>query len=80
MPALGTEAVFPVEPAHTAAGAVMVQLGRVLMGTSLLLEHWQPMLVVTVTDILAEAPAPAVQVIWVVLLPAVMVPPVMDQL
>ena len=78
MPALGTEAVFPVEEAHTAAGAVMVQLGRALMVTSWLLEHWQPLLMVM--DILAEAPDPAVQVIWVVLLPAVMVPPVMDQL
>ena len=78
MPALGTEAVFPVEPAHTAAGAVMVQLGRVLMVTSVLLEHWQPLLMVM--DILAEGPDPAVQVIWVVLLPAVIVPPVMDQL
>ena len=78
MPALGTEAVFPVEEAHTAAGAVMVQLGRELMVTSWLLEHWQPWLMVI--EILAEAPDPAVQVIWVVLLPAVMVPPVMDQL
>jgi hypothetical protein len=57
-----------------------VAVGGVLMVTSLLPEHWQPMLVVTVTDILAEAPDPAVQVIWAVLLPAVMVPPVMDQL
>jgi hypothetical protein len=67
-----------VEEAHTAAGAVMVQLGRALMVTSWLLEHWQPLSMVI--EILAEAPDPAVQVIWVVLLPAVMVPPVMDQL
>jgi hypothetical protein len=80
VPALGTEAVLPVELAHTAAGAVMVQLGRELMVTSLLPVHWQPLLLVTVIEILAEAPDPAVQVIWVVLLPAVMVPPVMDQL
>ena len=78
MPALGTEAVLPVDKAHTAAGAVMVQLGRALMVTSVLLEHWQPLSMVI--EILAEAPDPAVQVIWVVLLPAVMVPPVMDQL
>ena len=78
MPALGTEAVLPVAKAHTAAGAVMVQLGRALMVTSWLLEHWQPLSMVI--EILAEAPDPAVQVIWVVLLPAVMVPPVMDQL
>jgi hypothetical protein len=69
-----------VEEAHTAAGAVMVQLGMALMVTSWLLEHWQPLLLVTVIEILAEAPDPAVQVIWVVLLPAVMLPPVMDQL
>jgi hypothetical protein len=56
----------------------MVQLGRALMVTSWLLLHWQPLLMVM--EILAEAPDPAVQVIWVVLLPAVMVPPVMDQL
>ena len=80
MPALGTEAVLPVDKAHTAAGAVMVQLGRALMVTSWLLVHWQPLLLVTVIEILAEAPDPAVQVIWVVLLPAVIVPPVMDQL
>ena len=80
MPALGTEAVFPVEEAHTAAGAVMVQLGSELIFTSWLPEHWQPLLLVTVIEILAEGPDPAVQVIWVVLLPAVMVPPVMDQL
>ena len=71
---------MPVDKAHTAAGAVMVQLGRVLMVTSLLPLHWQPLPVVTVTEILAEAPDPAVQVIWAVLLPAVMLPPVMDQL
>ena len=69
-----------VLPSHTGELLDAVAVGRVLMVTSLLLEHWQPMLVVTVTDILAEAPAPAVQVIWAVLLPAVMVPPVMDQL
>ena len=80
MPALGTEAVFPADRAHTAAGAVMVQLGKEFMVTSWLPEHWQPLLLVTVTEILAEAPDPAVQVIWVVLLPPVMVPPVMDQL
>ena len=80
MPALGTEAVLPVEEAHTAAGAVMVQLGRLLMVTSLLLLHWLPLPSVTVIEILPEGPAPAVQVIWVVLLPAVMLPPVIDQL
>ena len=69
-----------VLPSHTGELLDAVATGGVLMVTSLLLEHWQPMLVVTVTDILAEAPDPAVQVIWVVLLPAVMVPPVMDQL
>ena len=77
---MGTEAVFPVEVAHTADGAVMVQLGKALIVTSLLLEHWQPLLSVMVTVICAEAPEPAVQVIWVVLLPEVMVPPVIDQL
>ena len=78
--AVGTEAVFPVDVAHTAAGAVMVQLGRALIVTSWLLEHWQPLPSVMLTEILAEAPDPAVQVICVVLLPAVMVPPVIDQL
>ena len=77
---MGTEAVLPVEVAHTAAGAVMVQLGSALMVTVWLLEHLQPLPSVMVTEILAEAPEPAVQVIWVVLLPEVMVPPVMDQL
>ena len=77
---MGTDAVLPVEVAHTAAGAVMVQLGRALMVTTLLLLHWQPLPSVMVTEILAEAPDPAVHVIWVVLLPAVMVPPVIDQL
>ena len=69
-----------VLPTHTGELLDAVAVGGVLMVTSWLLEHWQPMLVVTVTDILAEGPDPAVQVIWVVLLPAVMLPPVMDQL
>ena len=69
-----------VLPSHTGELLDAVAVGGVLMVTSLLPEHWQPMLVVTVTDILAEAPDPAVQVIWAVLFPAVMVPPVMDQL
>ena len=69
-----------VLPSHTGELLDAVAVGREFMVTSLLPEHWQPMLVVTVTDILAEAPDPAVQVIWAVLLPAVMVPPVMDQL
>ena len=77
---MGTEAVLPVEVAHTAAGAVMVQLGRAFMVTSWLLLHWQLLPSVIVTEILAEEPDPAVQVICVVLLPAVMVPPVIDQL
>ena len=58
----------------------MVQLGRALTVTTAVLLHWQPLPSVMVTEILAEAPEAAVQVIWVVLLPAVMVPPVMDQL
>ena len=58
----------------------MVHSGRALMVTSWLLLHWQPLPSVIVTEILAEAPDPAVQVIWVVLLPEVMVPPVIDQL
>ena len=58
----------------------MVELGRALMVTSWLLLHWQPLPSVIVTEILAEAPEPAVHVICLVLLPAVMVPPVMDQL
>ena len=78
--AVGTEAVLPVEVAQTADGAVMVQLGSALMVTSLLFEHWQPLPSVIVTEILADAPEPAVQVICLVLLPAVMVPPVMAQL
>ena len=77
---MGTEAVFPVDKAHTAAGAVMVQLGRALIVTGQLLLHWHPLPSVMVTEILAEEPDPAVQVICVVLLPAVMVPPVIDQL
>ena len=77
---MGTEAVLPVEVAQTADGAVMVQLGSALMVTSLLLEHWQPLPSVMVTEILAEAPDPAFQVIWLVLLPEVIVPPVTDQL
>ena len=58
----------------------MVQRGSGLMVTSLLLLHWQPLPSVMVMEILAEAPEPAVQVTWLVLLPAVMVPPVIDQL
>ena len=69
-----------VLPTHTGELLEAVAVGRELMVTSLLPEHWQPVLVVTVMDILAEGPEPAVQVIWAVLLPAVMVPPVMDQL
>ena len=48
MPALGTEAVFPVEEAHTAAGAVMVQLGRALTTTVVLALAVQPFASVTV--------------------------------
>ena len=77
---LGPAINIIVLPSHTGELLDAVAVGRELMVTSLLPEHWQPMLVVTVTDILAEAPDPAVQVIWAVLLPAVMVPPVMDQL
>ena len=77
---MGTEAVLSVDKAHTAAGAVMVQLGRALMVTSALLLHWQPLPSVTVTEILAEEPDPAVQVITRVLFPEVIVPPVIDQL
>ena len=69
-----------VLPSHTGELLDAVATGGVLMVTSWLLVHWQPLLLVTVIEILAEAPDPAVQVIWVVLLPAVMVPPVMDQL
>ena len=78
--AAGTEAVFPVEVAHTDEGAVMVQIGSALMVTTLLLLHWQPLPSVILTEILAAEPDPAVQVICLVLLPAVMVPPVIDQL
>ena len=58
----------------------MVELGMGLIVTTLLLLHWQPLPSVIVTEILAEAPEPAVHVICLVLLPAVMVPPVIDQL
>ena len=78
--AVGTDAVLPVDVAHTAEGAVIVQTGSALMVTTLLLLHRQPLPSVMVTEILAEEPKPAVQVICVVLLPAVIVPPVIDQL
>ena len=58
----------------------MVHRGRALMVTTLLLLHWQPLPSVIVTEILAEEPEPAVHVICLVLLPAVMVPPVIHQL
>ena len=58
----------------------MVHRGRALTVTTLLLLHWQPLPSVMVTEILAEEPDPAVQVTCVVLLPAVMMPPVIDQL
>ena len=48
MPALGTEAVFPVEEEHTAAGAVMVQLGRALTTTLAVALPVQPFASVTV--------------------------------
>ena len=80
MPALGTDAVCPVDWVHTSDGVVMVELGKALMVTTLLFEHWQPLPSVMLTEILAEEPDPAVQVICVVLLPAVTVPPVIDQL
>ena len=34
--------MFPVDVAHTAEGAVIVQLGNALIVTTLLLVHWQP--------------------------------------
>ena len=71
---------MPVEVAQTSEGAVMVQDGSGLIVTSLELEHWQPLLVVTVTLIWAGEVVPAVQVIWLVLLPEVMEPLVMLQL
>jgi hypothetical protein len=67
-------------PSHTGELEEAVATGKALMVTSWLLLHWQPLPLVTVTEILAEAPEPAVQVIWVVLFPAVMVPSVIDQL
>ena len=48
MPALGTEAVFPVDKAHTAAGAVMVQLGLALTMTLVVALPVQPFASVTV--------------------------------
>ena len=58
----------------------MAAFGRAFIVTSVLLLHWQPLPSVMVTEILAEAPDPAVHVIWRVLFPPVMVPPVMFQL
>ena len=75
---LGPPVRLIVLPSHTGELLDAVAVGRALMVTSVLLEHWQPLLMVI--EILAEAPDPAVQVIWAVLLPAVIVPPVMDQL
>ena len=53
--------MLPVEVAHTAAGTVMVQLGRALMVTSLLLLHWQPLASVIVMLMEAVPAAPADQ-------------------
>ena len=71
---------MPVELAQTSGSAVMVQVGRGLMTTSLELEHWQPLPVVTVTLIWAGDVVPAVQVIWLVVPPEVIVPLVIFQL
>ena len=71
---------MPVELAQISEGAVIGQVGRGLIVTSLLLEHWQPLPVVTVMVIWAGDVVPAVQVIWLVLLPEVMEPLVMLQL
>ena len=71
---------MPEEVAQTSGSAVMVQDGSGLMVTSLELEHWHPLLVVTVTLMWAGEVVPAVQVIWLVLLPEVMEPLVMLQL
>ena len=59
---------------------LMLQLGFGFIVTSTLLLHWHPSALITVMLMVTVGPDPAVQVICVVLLPAVMVPPVIDQL
>ena len=63
MPALGTEAVLPVELAQTAEGAVIVQLGRAWTVTLTLLESVQLWASVTVTLMVAVPGLRASQVI-----------------
>ena len=65
MPALGTEAVLPVEPEHTELGAVMAAVGLMVMVLELVLE--QPAMLVTV--------APRVTVLLVPALKLMLEPP-----
>jgi len=76
---MGTDAVFPVELAHTAADAVIVASGRGLIATVLLLLEVQPALDVTVTFKLREAPVPAINVTLEPVVLVVIVPPVIVQ-
>lgn len=79
MPALGTENLYPVTPAHMVAGVVITQLGREPTVTATEFEHEQPLELVTVTEIVAVPADPAVQVISFALTPAVIEPLLADQ-
>jgi len=76
---VGTDAVFPVELAHTAVGAVIVASGSGLIATVLLLLEAQPALDVTVTFKFSEAPVPAVNETLGPVVLVVIVPPVIVQ-
>lgn len=79
-PALGTEAELFLEPFRTLAAAVMVAEGSARMATFALPLAVQPAAVETVTEMVAEPPVPADQVIDGVPAPEVIVPPVTVQL
>ena len=69
-----------MDEAQTDAGAVMVQLGKPLMVTSVFPLHWHPFPSVTMTVTCAGELVPAVHVICLVLFPPVIVPFVTFQL
>jgi hypothetical protein len=73
-PASGTDAEFPVELAHAAVGVVIVALGDGLIVTVAFEDAEQPLLLVTVIARVTEPDAPAVNVIFLVPVPAVIEP------
>ncbi len=79
LPASATDAVFPVELAHTLAGALIDTVKAALIGTLLESVPLHPLLL-TVTSKLTDPLAPALKVMLAVPLPPVIVPPPMVQL